>query len=415
VRGSQQVNALAKTRYPDFNSSKPRTQRAPCLCEMVIPSNSESLISSPFMGGEYDLVIIDYIAQIITPRSTPPPYSEISQITTDNQISHQGCGGGGGVATHPPCVLSHLATAQCNCRSDICLWWDHAAEEMNLEEIERIYGEARRQEIVLNYIWGGEPLIRADIAKVMVASKRNGFITLLNTNGYFLAEWLSEQAEAMDLLVVSIDYPSDYHDELRKCKGLYNRALEGIERTKSKYPNTKLIIDTIMAPCNYEKIEELVALARDLGASIFLSPMETNGRHSSLELLSKARLTDEEVSQASVKLLELKMKGYPINNSVSYFKAFIGGKKPFSCHYPQLVLTANADGQVPSCLDRARPLGYLLHMHIKGIYNSTFYRTNYLPHIRDCCRCNNSDVVDTSFLWELRLRILWEAISLGLR
>jgi MoaA/NifB/PqqE/SkfB family radical SAM enzyme len=286
---------------------------------------------------------------------------------------------------------------------------------MNLGEIERIYAEARRQGIVLNYIWGGEPLIRTDIDRVKVASKRNGLITLLNTNGYFLPEWLSERAEAMDILVVSIDYPSDYHDELRKCKGLYNRALEGIECTKSKYPKTKLIINTIMARYNYDRIEELVVLAKDLGASIFLSPMETNGRHSSPELLSKAMLTDEEVSQASVKLLELKMKGYPINNSVSYLKAFIGGKKAFSCHYPQVVLTVNADGQVPNCLDRARPLGNLRHMHIKDIYNSTFYRTNYLPHIRDCCRCNNSDVVDTSFLWELRPRVLWEAIRLGLR
>ena len=77
-----------KTRDPDFNSSKPRTQRAPCLSEMVIPSNSDFLISSPFMGGEYDLAIIDYIAQIITPKSTPPSYSEIGEITTDNQISH---------------------------------------------------------------------------------------------------------------------------------------------------------------------------------------------------------------------------------------------------------------------------------------------------------------------------------------
>jgi MoaA/NifB/PqqE/SkfB family radical SAM enzyme len=400
VRGSHQHNALTKTRYPDFNSSKPRTQRAPCLSEMVVPSNSDFLISSPFMGGEYDLAVIDYIAQIITPRSTLHHTAKLVRLLQTIKFLTRVAWGR--FATHRPCVLSHLATARCNCRCDICLWRDHATEEMNFEEIERIYAEARRQGIILNYIWGGEPLIRADIARVMVASKRNGFITLLNTNGYFLAEWLSEQAEAMDILVVSIDYPSDYHDELRKCKGLYNRALEGIERTKSKYPKTRLIISTIMARYNYEKIEELVVLAKHLGASIFLSPMETNGRHSSPELVSKAMLTDEEVSQASVKLLELKMKGYP-------------GKKAFSCHYPQVVLTVNADGQVPNCLDRARPLGNLRHMHIKDIYNSTFYRTNYLPHIRDCCRCNNSDVVDTSFLWELRPRVLWEAIRLGLR
>ena len=286
---------------------------------------------------------------------------------------------------------------------------------MNLEEIERIYAEARRQGIVFNYIWGGEPLIRADIDRVMLASKRNGLITLLNTNGYFLPEWLSELADTMDILVVSIDHPSDYHDELRKCKGLYKRALKGIERTKSKYPKTKVIINTIIARYNYDKIEEVVVLARDLGASIFLSPMETDGRHSSPELLWQAMLTDEEVSQACVKLVELKMRGYPINNSVSYFRTFIGGKTSFSCHYPQVVLTVNADGQVPNCLDRARPLGNLRHMHIKDICNSTFYRKNYLPHIRDCCRCNNSDVVDTSFLWELRPRILWQAIRLGLR
>jgi len=166
-----------------------------------------------------------------------------------------------------------------------------------LEEIERIYVEARQQGIVFNYIWGGEPLVRADIDRVMFASKRNGLISLINTNGYFLPEWLDELANTMDILVVSIDYPSDYHDELRKCKGLYKRALEGIGRTKCKYPKIKVIINTVITRYNYHKIEELVLLAKDMGASIFLSPMETNSRLSSPELLSRAMLMDEEISQ----------------------------------------------------------------------------------------------------------------------
>ncbi len=318
-------------------------------------------------------------------------------------------------ATPRPCVLSHLVTARCNCHCDICLWRGHATKELKLEEIERIYGEARQRGIVFNYIWGGEPLIRGDIDRVMLASKRNGFITSLNTNGYFLPEWLDKLANTMDILVVSIDYPSDDHDELRKCKGLYKRILEGIERTRGKYPKIKVIINTVMTRYNYNKIEEIVLLARDLGASIFSSPMESNSRHSSPELLSKAMLTDEEVSQVCGKLMGLKMKGYPINNSVYYFKRFIGGKKPYSCHYPRVVLTINADGQVPNCLDRARPFGNLRQMKIEDIYKSAFYRQNYLSQIRDCYRCNNSDVIDTSFLWQLRPRILWEAFMLGLR
>ena len=318
-------------------------------------------------------------------------------------------------AAFRPCVLSHLVTARCNCHCDICLWRGHATQELNLGEIERIYAQARQQGIVFNYIWGGEPLIRADIDGVMSASKRNGFITLLNTNGYFLPEWLGKLAHTMDILVVSIDYPSDYHDELRKCKGLYKRILEGIEHTKGKYPKIKVIINTVMTRHNSNKIEEIVLLARDLGASIFVSPMESNSRHSSPELLSKAILTDGEVSHVCEKLMELKMKGYPINNSVHYFKRFIGGKKPYSCHYPRVVITINADGEVPNCLDRARPLGNLRQMQIEDIYKSAFYRQKYLPQIRDCYRCNNSDVIETSFLWELHPRILWEAFMLGLR
>ena len=57
------------------------------------------------MGGEYDLAIIDYIAQIITPKQTPPSYSEIGEISTNNQISHQGSVGS---VCHPPplCVVT---------------------------------------------------------------------------------------------------------------------------------------------------------------------------------------------------------------------------------------------------------------------------------------------------------------------
>jgi len=155
-----------------------------------------------------------------------------------------------------PIILSHLITLRCNCKCDTCLWSQpESHDELSSNEIEKIYQDAGDLGFIINSIWGGEPLIREDIAQIVNASENNNLITVVITNGYFLQERIKEISEYVDCFIFSIDYPSEKHDEMRHCKGIFNKAIQGIELVKGKFPDIKIIINSVVSKLNSNKIK----------------------------------------------------------------------------------------------------------------------------------------------------------------
>ena len=127
-----------------------------------------------------------------------------------------------------PFILSHLVTARCNCRCASCLWRSRApetenSEELRTDEIMDLYGKLKNTGFLAVTLWGGEPLLRDDIVPLLTHAKRLGFHTSLITNGYFLNELHRGLAPVLDTLIVSIDLPSEEHDAVRRCPGLFSR------------------------------------------------------------------------------------------------------------------------------------------------------------------------------------------------
>lgn len=304
--------------------------------------------------------------------------------------------------SHHPLVLSHLVTGRCNCGCDTCLWRESDGEELTTDEVAGLYHDAARSGVIMNVLWGGEPLLREDISEVVRLSKENRLVTTLITNGYFLAD-KARDLQDIDCLIVSIDLPSEEHDRLRKCPGIFRRALAGIEEASRRYPAIKVMINTVVSRLNAEKIREMVFLAKELDVSIYLSPMETGAKPFQEGKGPKEHLAldDDELAAVCEQAIELKRQGYPINNSSAYLRTFIPKKKPYTCHARKVYLHVSPNGDIENCLHREKPFGNVGERPLRQTLRDREYRRLSLAPTR-CHVCNNADVIDCSYIWQLR-------------
>ncbi len=301
-----------------------------------------------------------------------------------------------------PLVLSHLITGRCNCGCETCLWVGNRGEELTTGQVANLYRDASRCGLIMNVLWGGEPLLREDISEVARSSKRRGLVTILITNGYFLQERAGE-LEDVDSFIVSIDLPSEEHDRLRKCPGIFRKALAGIEEVRRRHPRAKVIINTVVSKLNAAEIPAMIHLAKELGLSIYLSPMETGEKPFGDGYAPKGHLSldDGELADVCRKTIELKRLGYPINNSFTYLRTFIPKKKPYTCHARKVYVHVSPNGDIENCLHRDRPVGNVRERPLSGILRDREYRRQSLAPTR-CHVCNNADVIDCSYIWRLR-------------
>jgi len=314
--------------------------------------------------------------------------------------------------SHHPLLLSHLITGRCNCRCETCLWRGDAGQELTTNEVAILYRDAARCGLIMNVLWGGEPLLREDISEVLRHSTASGLVTTLITNGYFLQERAGELRDA-DSVIVSIDLPSEKHDRLRKCPGIFRRTLAGIEEIRRRYPATKVMINTVVSKLNVGKIPAMVLLSRELRLSIYLSPMETGAKPFQESDAPKAHLAldDDDLAAVCQQAIELKKQGYPINNSFAYLRTFIPRKKPYTCHARKVYVRVNPNGDIENCIQREKPIANIREKPLWEILPGREYKRQSFAPTR-CHVCNNADVIDCSYIWQLKPESLLAYIRL---
>jgi len=311
-----------------------------------------------------------------------------------------------------PFSLSHLVTRRCNCKCETCLWSDDEhLDELSTEEVKHVYTEAKDLGFIANAIWGGEPLIREDLPEIVRNSKRNGFVTIVITNGYYLEERLDQLSDWVDCFIVSFDEIGNRHDKMRGKQGVYERAIAGIERAKT-YPHIKVIMNSVLSKLNKNSVEDLVHLADDLGISIYLCPIETGliGRHGFEGSKEHLSLNPEELEDFSKKVMGLKRKRYKINNSLSYLRTFARGKKRYRCHTQKVAVTLDVNGDVMNCI-AGEPFGNVRETPLRRILESESVK-KARRNSEKCGVCNNPDVVDCSYIWEFKPESVWSFVKL---
>jgi MoaA/NifB/PqqE/SkfB family radical SAM enzyme len=310
-----------------------------------------------------------------------------------------------------PFFLSHLITGRCNCTCPTCIWRDNEADELETSVIERLYRGANDGGFVANAIWGGEPLLRQDLGHLCRSSRENGMMTTVITNGLLLPDRAHEIGQEAHCIIVSLDYPeSTGHDSFRGMPGLFARAVEGIETLKRMDSSGEIVINCLLHRGNQNTMRQMAELARSLGVSLWVCPtregiLRETGKSNKETLPSR-----EAEQQAARELLHLKKKGYPINNSRTYLRRYLLNMTPYVCRVPFVYVTVTPEGNVTNCFNCDRPYGNVTTSSFDKIMEN-WSRREASNITEGCWKCNNPDVVDTSYIWQLMPEPSWNLLK----
>ncbi len=226
------------------------------------------------------------------------------------------------VGVRTPLFCGHKLTYNCNLKCKMCPFWKRSTSDLSLENekiiLKRIYDSG----VCGIAFEGGEPLLRKDLGEILEYARSLPLQTSLITNGTLLESKIDEIAKYINGgIYVSIDGLEKTHDEIRGVKGCFRKAIKGINAAYQKIP---VAINTTIMAENIHEIEDLVKLAKELDVKITVAVAHD---YYNDKVFAPA---NQEISDVAGKLVELKKKGYPLINSISYFKV-IAKKKKWIC------------------------------------------------------------------------------------
>ena len=320
-----------------------------------------------------------------------------------------------------PHTLSHLVTTRCNGRCQTCLWRDPGLAELDNEAVKWLYGEAGRAGLAQLVVWGGEPLLRQDLPELLLAARRAGLLTTLITNGWFLGERWRELRGRVDALILSLDDVGPAHDALRGLPGLYERLEAFVAAVRADPLRPTLLVNTVLSSLNRGALARVAPVAARWQAGLYFCPMET-GLVTSMGVaapLADLALPAEELRAAAHTAAALKSVGFPILASRPYLQLLARnpGLRDYTCRAPRARLTVGADGSVRDCSHIDRPLADVRELRAAGEpLSRVFALPGYqrmLERSATCTKCNNPDVIELSWLWDLRPAMLRKVAELS--
>ncbi len=318
-----------------------------------------------------------------------------------------------------PFILNFSTTLKCNCNCESCLWKDNSVKnELTAEEIKRIHLEARDEGFLMTILWGGEPTLRRDIADIIKFIKNEadfGCVALVS-NGFLLPERISEFGDDLDFVLLSLDSPvREEHDKIRGLPGLYDRIMESVDIIKKDYPLISLQFSFSISKYNIHRVDEMIALGDRLEVPIAFNVINTIRHYSTGDIDEKGVIsaTNEEISNAFLKILDAKKNGSHVLNSEMYLKHFIGGKKSYRCHAKKVFMYVFSNGDVEDCLQLDKPIANLRQISVKEAMNVERFQ-QFFKDTEKCDTCNSPTMIDCSYIWEdWSLLTKSEGISFG--
>jgi MoaA/NifB/PqqE/SkfB family radical SAM enzyme len=322
-----------------------------------------------------------------------------------------------------------LITRRCNAHCDTCLWRADADEtsspgmaELATEEITWLYREAGAAGFPQLVVWGGEPLMRPDLPELLEVARAAGLSVALITNGWLLPSRWPALRGRVHTLIVSLDDVGEAHDRLRSLPGLYARLDEFMTGVHADPLRPRLLVNTVLSRLNRGALRRVAPVAKRWQAGLYFCPMETGvmlaaGFSSSRSSLA---LLPQELREAARLARELQIAGYPLLTSGRYLDLLLRdpGLHAYRCRAPYATLTVKADGSIRDCTRRDVTVAKLNDLRDAGVSLAALIRQPQYRAMQarshSCTACNNPDILETSWAWQLRPFMLRHALHLGI-
>ena len=171
-----------------------------------------------------------------------------------------------------------------------------------------------------------------------------------------------------------------------------------------------LLVNTVLSSLNRGALERVAPVAARWHAGLYFCPMETSltVRRSDAGLQADLALPADELRAAARTAGALKSAGLPLLASRPYLELLARDPtlSSYGCRAPQARLTVGADGGVRDCTMGAGALADVRDLRAAGeplrqVFRLPGYR-RMLARSASCTKCNNPDVIELSWLWDLR-------------
>ncbi|PMB51293.1 molybdenum cofactor biosynthesis protein MoaA [Fischerella thermalis CCMEE 5201] len=177
-----------------------------------------------------------------------------------------------------PLVANYYLTYRCNARCHFCnIWALEPGKEADFETIKHNLQDLRRLGVKYVDFTGGEPLLRQDVGQIYTEAKRQGFYTSITTNTILYPQKAKEIQGLVDFLNFSLDgADAETHDHSRGVK-IFDNLVESVKIAKSlgEFP----VLNHTVTAQNYECIDEVGELGKNLGVRVWLNPAFTAHEH----------------------------------------------------------------------------------------------------------------------------------------
>jgi len=305
-----------------------------------------------------------------------------------------------------PLSVMLSVTNFCNSK---CIYCDiplRKQREMTSEEIIKLIDDMSAAGVQKLSLWGGEPLLRKDIGRIISRAKEKGLYINCDSNGYLVPEKF-EEIKDLDFLILSFDGEKAYHDKNRE-PGSFDKFFRAVEHIHGRIPVWTL---TVLTKYNIDSADFIVEKAKEYGfKTMFQVPYHPQGISSLIDVRAKA----EEYKKVFKHLIELKDKGAPVISSRRYLNAV--AKWPFfpetthhekiagipKCWAGKLFCNIDTNGDMYPCspmIGRMSPVNFL----DKG-FRKTFESLQELP----CRSCLSACCLEANLVFSFDLSSISE-------
>lgn len=315
-----------------------------------------------------------------------------------------------------PLQLIHAVTARCNARCGFCAWhpdFYDGRDELTGAEVRDLYEQAWDAGLVALSIWGGEPLVRSDIGALVKHAKSLGFLTNMVTNGVLLARRMDDVLPSIDQLCVSVDHPSELHDEIRGVPGLWAKLADVLPRLRERHPGTNLVLNYTLQRKNADpaSLTAMAELAQRWNAALVFNPLRVDatadGASGEIDLAA-LNPEDEALAEVYAHVESLRERGYPIINSRSFVSRMQHLPLVYRCHWPKFIVPIEANGDVVDCMHWGRdPVDNVRRTRLREILRSPRLQQLAGPAGEACHQCRSVHRFELSEIYEGRLEPLW--------
>ena len=198
-----------------------------------------------------------------------------------------------------PINLTLSVTNMCNSRCQSCDIWkiypaekERLAEELNIEEIEKIFGSVG--EVYFFNISGGEPFLRKDLIDIvrLACIHLKPSVVHIPTNALSPQKIASTTEEMLIgmrtwspgtklTLKPSFDGVGEFHDWVRGIPGNYAKLVHtlGLLRDlRQKYDHLRVGVGTVISTMNLDRLPEIIEEASKFGVDTYISEVAEERR-----------------------------------------------------------------------------------------------------------------------------------------